>query len=201
LPCLIFDAIAGNHLLINSIDPKIIGVEEIICFTSKEVETEFDNGIEIIDNYIPSSIKGWRGKHLKLIKSEALILLKFTEEAIINWQLREVQQPQLQGLRLKGKKIIYIKAPIFWYPPHEQNINLKVLVEDINKRTIIDRSVETVTSNKSWSNIKLSQWITQPSQYEAKFWVEQQQWSYRFEVRSNYSISNFKEFKQLNSSR
>ncbi len=102
-PCLVFDAISGKHIQIDISDPQIIGIEEIILFTPKEVEIEFDNNlenrslletnktalsrnIEIIDNFVPSSIRGWRGKEVKLIESEALITIQNIK---ISWQLRK----------------------------------------------------------------------------------------------------------------
>lgn len=191
LPCLVFDASTGNHLPLRLPSPVIVGVEEIICFTPQDIQPEFANGIDILDSYIPSSIRGWRGRQIRLTALESSIVLTLPQSdrsQLIQWKLTADEQPSLRGLRLKGKKAIYIEAPTFWYPPHQTGLTLNVLIENASLKTIIARTLETLSPNRRWFAIPLKQWITEPGCYEARFWFEQERWSYRFEVRSNYQI-------------
>jgi hypothetical protein len=191
LPCLVFDASTGNHLPLRLPNPVIVAVEEIICFTPQDIQPEFANGIEILDSYIPSSIRGWRGRQIRLTAPESSIVLTLPQSdhpQLIQWKLTADDQPSLRGLRLKGKKAIYIEAPTFWYPPHQTALTLNVLIENVSLKTIIARSLETLSPNRRWFVIPLKPWITEPGCYEASFWFEQERWSYRFEVRSNYQI-------------
>jgi hypothetical protein len=201
LPCLVFDASTGNHLPLRLPNPVIVAVEEIICFTPQDIQPEFTNGIEILDSYIPSSIRGWRGRQIRLTAPESSIVLTLPQSdlrfaaalryrpQLIQWKLTADNQPSLRGLRRKGKKAIYIEAPTFWYPPHQTALTLNVLIENVALKTIIARSLETLSPNRRWFVIPLKPWITEPGCYEASFWFEQERWSYRFEVRSNYQIS------------
>lgn len=202
-PCLVFEALTGEHLSLHLPNPKICGVEEIIYFTSKDVEIELAEGIEVIDSYIPSSIRGWRGQQIRLIIPDSSIILTLADSRqsqVINWQLKDNEQPILTGLKLQGRKSIYLEAPTFWYPPHEQSLTLNVLIENITERTIIARILETLASNKRWFGISLIQWITQTGIYEARFWFESQRWSYRFEIQAIYKIS-ISEITQVNQPR
>lgn len=200
LPCLIFDAITGNHLPLYLPNPIIIGSEEIIYFTPKEIESELANGIELLDSCIPSSLRGWRGWQIRLTTPESSIMLNLPETAqsqIICWKLAENEQPILRGLRLKGKKSVYLEVPEFWYPPLNQALTLNVLIENITERTIICRILKNLLPNKRWSAIPLNQWITEPGCYEARFWFESRQWCYRFEVQSHYQLTAFTEINPL----
>ncbi|WP_199315123.1 MULTISPECIES: hypothetical protein [Oscillatoriales] len=200
LPCLIFDAITGNHLPLCLSKPTIIGSEEIICFTPKEIQPELANGIELLDGCIPSSLRGWRGWQIRLTIPESSIVLNLPETGqsqLICWKLADDEQPVLKGLRLKGKKPIYLEAPTFWYPPLNQTLTVNVLIENITERTIIARTLETLLPNKRWFAISLNQWITEPGCYEGRFWFESRRWSYRFEVQSNYQSSGLTELNSL----
>ncbi|MBU7584148.1 MAG: chromosome partitioning protein ParA [Nostoc sp. TH1S01] len=199
-PCLVFDALTGEHLPINPSQPTITAVEEVYCFTPKNIQPEFTNGIEVLDNYIPSSIRGWRGRHLRLIVPESSIVLTMPETnqpQLISWQLVKQNKPVFTGLKLTGKKSIYLEVPNFWYPPINQNLNINVLVEDITSRSIISRSIETLLPNKQWVAIKLSQWITASGYYEVRFWYDEKRWSYRFEIKSKHQTSAIAPLNQL----
>lgn len=200
LPCLVFDALTGNHLPLRLPNPIIVGVEEIICFTPQDIQPEFANGIEILDSYIPSSIRGWRGRQIKLTAPESSIVLTLPQSdcsQLIQWKLTADEQPSLRGLRLKGKKAIYIEAPTFWYPPHQTALTLNILIENASLKTIMARTLETLSPNRRWFAIPLKQWIPEQGCYEARFWFEQERWSYRFEVRSNYQISQIPQADNL----
>lgn len=199
-PCLVFDASTGNHLPLRLPNPVIVGVEEIIYFTPQDIQPEFTNGIEVLDSYIPSSIRGWRGWQIRLMAPESSIVLTLPQNVqpqLIQWKLTADEQPSLRGLRLKGKKAIYIEAPTFWYPPHQNTLTLNVLIENVSLRTIIARTLETLSPNQRWFAIPLKQWITEPGCYEARFWFEQERWSYRFEVQLNYQISQIPQTNTL----
>ncbi len=200
LPCLVFDALTGEHLPLRLPNLSIIGIEEIICFTPKDIQPKFANGIEVLDSCIPSSIRGWRGRQIRLTTSESSIVLTIPEtnqSQLINWKLATDDEPVLRGLRLKGKKLVYLETPTFWYPPINKALTLNVLIENITERNIIARTIETLSPNNCWIAIKLAQWITKSGCYEARFWFEQKQWSYRFEVQSKYQISEIAKFNNI----
>jgi hypothetical protein len=184
LPCLIFDSITGEHLPLDPNDPKITGTTEIFCFTSKDWLLETDDGIEIVDSLVPSSIAGWRGRQLELTNPSASICLRkaSTESSQIHWQ-SSTDQPILQGLRLRDKKTVYLNAPTFWYPPTKQTALLNLLIENILKKEIESKTIEELPVSDTWHPIALEQWIAAPGLYEARFWNDTHRWSYRFEVR------------------
>jgi hypothetical protein len=193
-PCLIFDAISGDHIRIDISAAKIIGIAEIVLFTPKEIEIELDNNIEVIDAFVPSSIRGWRGKEIRLIESKTLIQL---QGITIDWQLREEEQPQLIGKRIKATNMIYINPPTFYYPPIKKEITLNYLIENIDKKTIIAKDYWVLFINSRWTDINLWAWITEAGNYQAKFWQQEKQWSYRFEVRQEFQIDQYQEYRNI----
>lgn len=200
-PCLIFDAISGNHLSIDLSHPQISGVEEIICFTPKDVITDFGKGIEILDRHIPSSIKGWRGQQVRLteLTSSIILTLPDTKQSQkISWKRHEDKEPTLTGLRLKENKPIdiYIETPTFWYPPQKQEIILNILIENLTERVIVEKTIQTLQPNNDWLAIPLNRWIAKPGKYEVCFWVNYDRWTYRFEFQENYQISAISNLKQ-----
>ena len=201
LPCLIFDAMNGNHLSINIPNLQIVSVEEIICFTPKEIKVDFGKEIEIVDLYVPSSIKGWRGQQVRLteLTSSIILTLPNTKQSQnITWKRHEDKEPTLTGLRLKGNKPIeiYTEIPTFWYPPHKQELNLNILIENLTEQVIIERTIQTLQPNNDWLAIPLDRWITKLGKYEVCFWVNYYCWTYRFEFQENYQISEVSNIKQ-----
>ncbi|MUG97258.1 chromosome partitioning protein ParA [Scytonema sp. UIC 10036] len=191
LPCLIFDALTGEHLRLNLPNPSILGVEEIICYTPRNIQPTIADGIEIVDSCIPSSMKGWLGRQMRLTVPASSITLTLSEthqSQVITWQIVADNEPLLTGLRLKGKKSIYLEPPTFWYPPVERVLTLNVLIESFDKRVIIARSVENLSPSPRWAAVHLTRWINEPGHYEARFWFAQKRWSYQFEVQSKYQI-------------
>lgn len=90
LPCLIFDAFSGEYFPLNLDNPIIISVEQIICFTPKEISIIFDEGIQSIDNCIPCSLKGWKGIEMRLGGANGCISIQSDDKTIdrtIDWQL------------------------------------------------------------------------------------------------------------------
>lgn len=200
LPCLIFDAMSGNHLSIDLPHPQIAGVEEIICFTSKDVTTDFGKGIEIVDRYVPSSIKGWWGQQVRLIKviSSIILTLPNTKQSqTISWKRQEDKEPILTGLRLKDNKPIeiYTEIPTFWYPPHKQELILNILIENLTERVIVEKTIQTLQPNNDWLAIPLDKWITTLGKYEVCLWVNYDRWTYRFEFQNNFQISAISNLK------
>ena len=187
-PCLIFDAWSGDRLNFNIIK----GINEIYCFIPQEIHLSFADGIEILDTCVPCSIKGYIGQHIKLMISESSIL--FTNESnlskVISWKLSNNEYPQLTGLKLKGKKSIYIDIPIFWHPPTEQDTLLNILIEDIDRQKIINTNSERIVASNNWQPINLSKWIAEPGVYKASFWCQLFKWSYCFEFNPNKQLSS-----------
>jgi hypothetical protein len=200
LPCLIFDAWTGDRLNLDSANPTIRGTKEIICFTPKGVQLNFGNGIEIIDSCVPSSLRGWLGQHLMLTSRESSIELYPLETPTplsIRWTLASDEQPSLRGLKLKGKKSVYLEIPTFWHPPVNREISLNISIEDITYQQIIISTTETLQASDRWIEIYLGQWIIEPGKYEARFWNQFHRWSYKFEIQSNYEITETPEIKNL----
>ncbi len=185
-PCLVFDAISGEHIKIDISEPNIIGIEEIIVFTPKEIEIQLDNNIEEIDRFVPSSISGWRGKEIRLLESEASIQI---QDVTITWKLQEQKQPRLIGLTMKGRKLVYLNTPSLYYPPQKQNITINCLIESIDKKETIARNCLSLSTDNNWIEIDLSQCIKEQGNYQATFWHQEKSWSYRFEVREEYQIT------------
>lgn len=199
LPFLVFDAITGEHIPLGSSNFAITGRSEIICFTPKELQLEFGDGVEIVDTRVPSSIRGWRGQQIELtIPSSAIQLKRAPDETLhlIPWQTA-VDQPTLQGLRLRGKKSIYLNAPTFWFPPPTQNVSLNLLIEDVTKQDIAGKSLETVPASNKWHPIPLKQWITDPGIYEVRFWNETHRWTYRFEIQTPFQHTSLPQLAAL----
>jgi hypothetical protein len=204
-PCLIFDAWTGDRIPLDSDNStSTIGVsKEIICFTPQNVYLDFGNEIEIIDSCVPSSLSGWQGQQLRLTAKESSIHLigkrgkgNHTFKTIL-WKPCSDQQPCLRGLKLKGKKSIYLEIPTFWYPPSEEELSLKVSIENITHKTTLITTNEVVQSNKTWQAIPLNRWITEPGKYEARFWNQSHHWSYQFEIQADYQIVDSTEITKI----
>jgi hypothetical protein len=189
LPCLIFDSITGEHIPLSQSESVIIGASEILCFTPKDTVVQPGLGIECRDRGIPSSLRGWRGVHLELTASEALITLRqtlATELKLIQWKTRPVE-PVIQGLRLQGKQPIYLEAPTLWLPPMAQETKLNLLIDDVIHKSVIARS-EAIAVNQ-WRSLSLNEWLKAPGRYEVKLWNVSYRWSHRFEIREKYYLA------------
>jgi len=198
-PCLIFNAFTGEYMPLCLEDMRIKAVEEIIYFAPKSAHIILSEGIEVIDGCIPSSIKGWRGQQIKLIDSQGIISLTVSDcqkPQVIIWQLQNEQAPLLTGLKLKGKKNVYLQTPTFWYPPHPEKLEINILIENISERKIIERNVKTLNSNESWEEIILDQWCAKPGKYQLKVWQQTQHWCYEFEIQAKYQISEIPQVNQ-----
>ena len=192
--CLIFNSRSGEHIQIDISEPKIVGIEEIILFVPKETKIKRDDSIEIIDDLVPSSIKGWRGKEIRLTQSEGRIQIQDVE---IVWRSQPKAQPKLIGLRLKGKKDIYINAPTFYYPPPRENLIINYSIEDIDRKSIIARDSFYTYDPNSWNSFDLSNHIKCSGNYYATFWYKEKQWLYKFEVCQEYQVTKHHGYRDL----
>ncbi|GAA6620531.1 hypothetical protein [Scytonema sp. NUACC26] len=176
-PCLIFDAWTGEHLTLDPAKPSITRTEEVICFTPKEIQLNLSDGIEIIDSCVPSSLRGWLGKHLRLITNNSTIVLPSTNKNIshlVTWQFFLDKKPILTGIKLKGKNNTYLGTPTLWYPPVNEKTNLKISIHNLSSRQIIQINNQELQTSYKWQAIQLNQWITQPCSYELRFYTQQQ---------------------------
>jgi hypothetical protein len=188
LPCLIFDSMTGEFIPLRQSEAVIIGAAEILCFTPKDMVVQPGLGIECRDRGIPSSLRGWRGVHLELTASEAVITLikTATEPKIVQWKTRPVE-PFVQGLRLQGKQPVYLEAPTLWLPPMTQETTLNLLIDDVTHKSVVAKSVETIAINQ-WRSLYLSEWLQAPGRYEIKMWNISFRWAHRFEIREKYYL-------------
>jgi hypothetical protein len=188
LPCLIFDSMTGEYIPLCQPEAVIIGAAEILCFTPKDTVVQPGLGIECRDRGIPSSLRGWRGVHLELTASEAVITLikSATESTVVQWKTRPVE-PFVQGLRLQGKQPIYLEAPTLWLPPMAQETTLNLLIDDVTHKSVVARSVETIATNQ-WRSLPLNEWLQAPGRYEIKLWNISFRWAHRFEIHEKYYL-------------
>ncbi len=199
--CLVFKPWTGDRLNINFADWTIRGTREIICFTPKGVCLEFGHGIQILDPCVPSSIKGWRGQHLTLTTEQSSISYSAKNADIswsISWRNSIEQQPSLRGLRLKGKKSIYIEIPTFWYPPVEEEILLNISIENITCQQAIITTTKKISPSHFWQEIPLKEWINEPAKYQVLCWNQINRYPpYKFEAQSDYQIIDKPEINKL----
>lgn len=201
LPCLIFDAARGTHLPVYLPNPRIVGIEEIICFYPKEITIEFSEEIETIDPYIPCSIQNWRGQQIRLFDRSASIDLTFPDDRPpqkIIWNRDSEYHPALVGTRLMNLKgiDIYLDPPTFWYPPSDRDFTINMVLDNLNERTTITRQTYPKQKSSEWYQIPLQEWIIKPdpappalrSRYQVYFEIDYQRWTYQFEIRREYRI-------------
>jgi hypothetical protein len=189
LSCLVFDAVTGEHVPLDGAEPTIIGASEILCFTPKQTVVETQLGVEQRDQGIPSSLRGWRGVQLELTASEATVTLRQStgQIQVIHWKPRPAE-PMLQGLRLQGKRPIYLEAPTLWLPPISMAGTLNLLVEDLANKSVVIRSVEEMMVNQ-WRSLSLQPSVQVSGRYEIKLWNLTYRWSQKFDVQSGYQLT------------
>jgi len=204
LPFLVFDANLGTHISLDIANPLISKTDEVICFVPNNVSLNLNDGIDILNSYVPCSISGWYGQHIQLLSQQSEIHLTRSEQSLnkaLAWQLSDNQKQVLRGLKIKGKKEIYLETPTFWHPPTSQNLNFTISVENLTNQEIIARqSVDILQSNR-WQKISLEEMITTPSKYQVRFWNEAQRYSFSFELGSEYQISEASNTNTLQVSR
>lgn len=191
LPCLIFDAISGEHLPIDLVDLQVVGTKQVICFAPKDIEISFDRDIEVIDDYVSSSIKGWKGQKVRLTAPKSEIDIKvipYNELKRITWQLQKNLTPHLTGLRLKNTKSTYFESPTLWYPPLDINSRFEFRIVDLDTKTNIHCHNIDLPSSNWWKEIPLDLYLVNPGNYEVHLCNEQQQWSDRFDLKPKYQI-------------
>jgi len=191
LPILIFDAWTGDRLLTAN---GLTGNTEIICFVPSNTQIERSDGIDLLDSFVPCSIRGWRGQQLHLTAPQAQLTFRFpTFVQALQWSQSQNEYPQLRGLKLKGKQPVYLEVPAVWYPPLPLSKSLSVLIEDLTNRTILTQpdAMVPIGAAQSWQKITLSQWITRSGSYAVRLWNQGDRWSEQFEVRSGFELSQF----------
>jgi hypothetical protein len=189
IPVLIFDAWTGDRLLFGS---ELKGSTEIICFFASSTQVEFSDGIELLDGFIPCSIAGWRGQQLLLTTAHAKLTVRFANGTqSFLWSQAQSDHPQLRGLKLKGRQLVYLDIPGIWHPPLPVSKAVKILVEDLTHRAILTAPDETLTvaANPHWQSIQLSRWITRSGDYSVRLWTQDHRWSEQFEVKSSFELS------------
>lgn len=193
LPCLLFDAVTGEHIALTVSALVFSGRTSIACFLPKDWRLELGEDIEVLDSYLPSSIRGWRGQELEITTEQASLVVAAPNGGLrteIIWQRSKGRDPRLQGLKLRGQKPIYLGKPFLQYPPHTQNQTVNLLIESTSQKRIVARQLESIVASDRWSTIKLDDSIATADTYEMKVWTETQEWPpYKFEVRSPYQLT------------
>jgi hypothetical protein len=200
LPCLIFDANIGTHISLDAANPVISKTNEIICFVPKDVKLKLNNEIDILSSYVPCSISDWYGQHIQLLShSSEVILIRSGQypPRTIKWHISDNQQPVLRGLKIKGKKEVYLEIPSLWYPPISQNLSFNISVENLTSQAITARTSAEILASDRWQSISLEQMITVSGKYQVRFWNEDHRYSYSFELKSLHLMSEAYSFANL----
>lgn len=200
LPCLIFDANIGTHISLDATNPVISKTNEIICFIPRDVKLQLNNEIDILSSYVPCSISGWYGQHIQLLThSSEVILIRSGQypPVTVKWQISENQQPVLRGLKIKGKKEVYLEAPTLWYHPASQNLSFNISVENLTSQKITARTSVEILASDRWQSISMQQMISTSGKYLVRFWNENIRYSYSFELKSLHLMSEASSFANL----
>ncbi|MGL5793672.1 MAG: hypothetical protein ACRC06_04570 [Waterburya sp.] len=78
-----------------------------------------------------------------------------------------------------------------------KELTINYLIESIEQQNIIAKEHFVIPTNDKWSQIELSQWITESGNYQIEFWQQEKQWSYRFEVKQQYCIAQHQGHRNL----
>ncbi len=200
LPCLIFDANIGTHISLDATNPVISKTNEIICFIPRDVRLQLNNEIDILSSYVPCSISGWYGLHIQLLShSSEVIFIRSGQypQVTIRWQISDNQQPVLRGLKIKGRKEVYLEAPTLWHPPTSQNLSFNISVENLTSQEITARTSVEILASDHWQIISLEQMISTSGKYLVRFWNENLRYSYNFELKSLHLMSEASSFADL----
>lgn len=202
-PFLMFDYWTGDRILLLD---NLLHKEEVICFIPSNVELSYSEGIELIENGIPSSISGWEGIQLALtIDPEGicyaargqLIIKTIQETRTIHWynstsqETETIRKPQLRGIKLKEKEDIYLETPSLWYPPlsHPETVNISF--NNLKNHQFYSKKIELNSSNQ-WQEIPLGEWINSKGEYSLTIETEgnNYSWSPRFKLFSSIEITD-----------
>ncbi|WP_204139396.1 hypothetical protein [Halomicronema sp. CCY15110] len=184
--CLIFDAETGDVR-----SPQQLALSsEIILFTPESVQRQYSDGLEIIDNFVPCSLSGWRGHWLQRTGVNASIqLTQGHQKQALSW-LTAPQQPQLQGAKLKGRQPTFLDTPTLWYPPLPIGKTLNLLIEDMDQREILTEPNQQISlpPQSGWLAVDLSPWITQPGTYSVRLWTTASNWCTKFSIKQIFQL-------------
>jgi hypothetical protein len=192
LPCLLFDANIGTHISLDATNPVISKTNEIICFIPRDVKLELNSEIDILSSYVPCSISGWYGQHIQLLSHNSEIALIKSGQCPpirIKWQISDNKHPVLRGLKIKGRKDVYLEIPTFWHPPTSQSPSFNISVENLIKQEMVSRTSVDILVSDRWQSISLEQMIKGSGKYQVRFWNEEQRYSYNFELKSQHLIT------------
>lgn len=193
LPCLLFDAVTGEHIPLTVSALVFAGKTSVACFLPKDWQLELGEDIDVLDSYLPSSIRGWRGQELEITAEQSSLAVSAPNDGPtteIIWQRLKGRDPILLGLKLRGQKPIYLGKPILQYPPQTQNQTVNLLIESTSQKRIVARQLEQIAASDRWSTIQLDDSIALADTYELKVWTETQEWpSSKFEVRSPHQLT------------
>jgi hypothetical protein len=185
--CLIFDAETGEVR-----SPQQLALSsEIILFTPESVQRQYGDGLDMIDSFVPCSLSGWRGHWLQRTGTHASIKLTQGDQAqTLSWPIAP-QQPQLQGVRLKGRQLSFLGTPTLWYPPLPIGKTLNLLIEDMDQRQTLTEPNQQISlrPQNDWQTVDLSAWITQPGTYAVRLWTTDSQWSVALTVQSQFQLT------------
>ncbi|MFM7887021.1 MAG: hypothetical protein ACKPCM_10090, partial [Pseudanabaena sp.] len=146
------------------------------------------------------SISGWYGQHIQLLShSSEVILIRSGQypPLTIKWQVSDNKQPVLRGLKIKGKKEVYLEAPTLWHPPTSQDLSFNISFENLTSQEITARTSIEILASDRWQSISLQQKILTSGKYLVRFWNENLRYSYSFELKSLHLMSEASNFSDL----
>lgn len=200
---LMFDYWTGDRILLLD---NLLNKEEIICFIPSNVELSYSEGIELIENGIPSSISGWEGIQLALTIDPfgicyaargQLIIKTIQETRTIHWynstsqETETIPKPQLRGVKLKEKEDIYLETPSLWYPPLSHPETLDISVNNLKNHQFYHKKIDLI-SNSQWQEIPLREWINSQGEYSLSIETRgnNYSWSPKFKLSSSIEIAD-----------
>jgi hypothetical protein len=188
LPCLIFDAISGENLLVE-LDNLVVDSAEIICFLPKEVNIVFDESVRLLADNIPSSIKGWKGYKVQLIDNRSILYFDSFGRQII-WQLKKDNTPRLIGLKSNISRSEYLEAPALWLPPNQHFSNVIVKVKDLERNLEIFSDTQSLLASEKWIDVSIGDSLSLPGHYRVNLCSDQLSWQQELVVKTRYDVTD-----------
>jgi hypothetical protein len=188
LPCLIFDAISGENLLIE-LDNLVVDSTEIICFFPKEMKMVLDESVRLLDDNTPSSIKGWKGYRVHLIDNKSMLSFDSFSRQII-WQLKQDDTPRLVGLKSNLSRSEYLEAPALWLPPNQQFANIIVKVKDLERNLEIFSDTQSLLASEKWVDVSIGDSLSLPGHYRVNLCSDQLSWQQELVVKTRYDVTD-----------
>ncbi|MBD2316504.1 hypothetical protein [Phormidium tenue] len=192
-PLLIFDAETGDRLNLNSENPQITGINELVCYFPAHTNLQTNSDIEVTDACFPCLIQNWQAKQIRLNgRSATFKMIGENIDISVKWQVASSRQPTMRGLQIKGKKPIYLEAPQIYYPLGDSVEAIRIQIEDMDLQKTITEPDEKISvklmTGEAWQEIKLNQCKT-TGNYEVRLWQGNWSWSAAFTIQSQSQIS------------